>query len=338
MVAAQKGQIDVVKQLLSDGTEVNEPNWEGETALMWASENGHLEIVELLIQTGADIKLKTKYGWTALLYAVCQNRLKIAGLLIAEGSELETKGGGIGGYKTTPLEQAALGGYPEMVELLIKSGAKVSGENCYPLEMAAVSGDLEIIKYLLSNGADINERSDKSHPLGAAAEYGHLEIVKFLLANGADINLQSRKTLRTALMEATRCEQSEIIKFLIDAGANIDEEDSGGWTALMRAKILAKYPRENDIIKQFPNRPPDLTNYIYNFDFYWSKKLLLPICAKCFVPFQILASEKGELSVFRCPFEARNYSLIFYNGRQLTLSEGQEFVAEIIEENSEGKF
>ena len=66
MIAAQKGSVDAVKELLSQGAKVNAQNNNGCTALHWAARNGHTEVVLALLEAGADASLKDKNGETPL--------------------------------------------------------------------------------------------------------------------------------------------------------------------------------------------------------------------------------------------------------------------------------
>ena len=60
--AAHKGNIEVVKQHLAAGTDVNAKDKDGWTPLHPASYEGHVEIVELLIGKGADVNAKVEFG------------------------------------------------------------------------------------------------------------------------------------------------------------------------------------------------------------------------------------------------------------------------------------
>lgn len=329
MLAADEGRIEDVKKLLSAKADVNVLDLDFETALMRAAKKGHIEIVKILMEADADVNLSSKYGWTALNYAVYENHFEIAKLIISAGADINKRSGGFSGSGFA-VEWASEGGFLEMTKLLLAAGARITGDKYKLLEFAARGGNIEIARLLLEKGLEINEPSDESHPLGAAAESGRLEMVKYLLAAGADINIKSREWLQTALIKAAKQGQSEIVKFLIDAGADIDAEDSEGRTALMWAKFFTLHNKESDVLDQFPETIPNLTNYMERFGLYWSKKLLQPICPKCFVPFQMRESEKGELSVFRCLIEGKNYSAKFFDGTELSLYEAQRLVADII--------
>ncbi len=57
-----------------------------------------------------------------------------------------------------------------------------------PLTVAVVKGDLEIVKKFIEYGVDVNESSDGVTPLMLAARYNKVEIMKFLLENGANVD------------------------------------------------------------------------------------------------------------------------------------------------------
>ena len=46
--AAKNGDCDELRRLIKGGADVNQANWYGETALMWAASKGHSEAVKLL--------------------------------------------------------------------------------------------------------------------------------------------------------------------------------------------------------------------------------------------------------------------------------------------------
>ena len=61
------GEFEQVKVLLEQGSDPNQTDEEGYSALHAAAENGYLDIVQLLIQQGADAHYKSEY--TALQLA-----------------------------------------------------------------------------------------------------------------------------------------------------------------------------------------------------------------------------------------------------------------------------
>ena len=86
-VAVELGDIEAVKQHLSEGTEVNAKGETGRTPLHWAAIEGYKEIAELLIAEGADVNTKTNDGKTPLDWAVGRGYVKIADLLRKHGGK-----------------------------------------------------------------------------------------------------------------------------------------------------------------------------------------------------------------------------------------------------------
>ena len=77
---ASLGDVEQVEQLLAAGTDPNQTDDEGYSALQAAAENGYLEIVQLLIQQGADAHYKSEY--TALQLAEMADQQQIVEYLM----------------------------------------------------------------------------------------------------------------------------------------------------------------------------------------------------------------------------------------------------------------
>jgi len=105
-------------QLIKDGVDVNEKDYNGVTALWYAAQEGHYEMAKILIEHGADLEVKDKYGNTPLWKAVFFSKSFPNG---------------------------------EIIKLLVDGGADVRAENNYgisPLEMAKDSADFPYLDML----------------------------------------------------------------------------------------------------------------------------------------------------------------------------------------------
>jgi ankyrin repeat protein len=121
---------------------------------------------------------------------------------------------------TTPLMVAALHGSPEMVKLLLDHGADpraVDKRGASALLFAV--GDARKVGLLLAQGADVNARTSTGNtPLIAAAAYtDNLEVIKLLLDKGADLQSVNSNNV-SALGAAVYASDAKSVKFFLDQG------------------------------------------------------------------------------------------------------------------------
>jgi ankyrin repeat protein len=252
--AARDGDLPLVKRLLAKGADVSRAH----RAIASASENGHLEIVKLLADHVSEInpQLSDWHGRHALAAAAWGGHTAIAGLLIDKGAQIDSPYG----TGLTPLMEASARGHLETVRLLLSKGADVNAQTwATPLKKAAEYGHTEVVRLLLDKGADVNEKlKDGSTALRWAAIAGHIDVVKLLLDRGADVHAKAEDgstalmwaavtghfdlvtllkghgaelTLPTAAMLGNQAEVQKLVR----SGADVNEQDSDGWTPLMYA-------------------------------------------------------------------------------------------------------
>ena len=147
--------------------------------------------------------------------------------LIARGIDVDASAGTV--LRRTALEEAVLCQHPRVVELLLNEGAdpkfQIMSENWLLRVRPRESHRSGILKMLFNKGADVNaiEYDDKSRSLLLvnAVEIGDHEIIRFLLEAGADIDAFDTYW-GTALQLAVLNEDVEAVQILIDAGADIE--------------------------------------------------------------------------------------------------------------------
>jgi len=101
---------------------------------------------------------------------------------------------------------------------------------------SAKSGDTKHLCELLSSGAKVDVTDgDGTTALMFAANLGYTEIVRSLLDAGANVNLSRKRYGLTALMLAASANQVDIVQLLILRGANVNAVNEDGSTALMAA-------------------------------------------------------------------------------------------------------
>jgi ankyrin repeat protein len=114
--------------------------------------------------------------------------------------------------------------------------ANKSGENA--LMMAAFDGDLATVKMLVLDKKSAVNKTGWA-PIHYAATNGHLQIVQFLMAHGAMINALSPSET-TPLMMAIGSGNDELIKYLLDNGADLRMRNHEGYTAIDVAQLFGK--------------------------------------------------------------------------------------------------
>ncbi len=108
--------------LSAKGIDVNAMTEDGETPLMMAVFKGQLELAKQLIALGADVN---KTGWTPLHYAATAGNATLVKLLLEHYAYIDAESPN----KTTPLMMAAHYGTTGTVKLLLEEGADPSLKN-----------------------------------------------------------------------------------------------------------------------------------------------------------------------------------------------------------------
>ena len=217
------GSFSEVKAMLEDkNVNIDSTNTDGECALHMAvvlkDESKGFKITKLLIKKGAKLNIRDKNGSTPLLYAVANNNLNCTKALLEAGADPSL---GMHDNSKTPFFTCVYKGFTEIARLMLERGAVGSNEVFY------IQGD-------------------EAPALVLAVEGGHTDLVRLLLEFKADPNARLAGSGTTALICAVFQLRVEIIKILIDAGADVnlaDHEFTNPSEALIFAKM--EHPQKN---------------------------------------------------------------------------------------------
>jgi ankyrin repeat protein len=291
MWAAAQKQPDMVRLLLKHGATVTarslvndftrqvtaEPRMQarpagGFTPLLYAARAGCLQCAQLLIKAGADPNLVDPDGVSPLLESILNLNFDIAAYLIKHGVDVDhwDAWGRSPLYAAVDVDTLPVGGRADRPSL-------------------DQTSSLQVIKLLLAAGANPNLqlklfppyrslRDDRgadsiltvgATPLLRAAKAADLPAIQLLLAHGANVELPTATGISPLLAAAgvgssaldtrgrykSQPEAIAAVQALLDKGADVNEADRGGQTALHGAATWGW----NDLVKTLADRHANLT-------------------------------------------------------------------------------
>jgi uncharacterized protein len=148
MIAVREPSLKVAQLLASwpkTTTEVR--NDKDESVLMLAALKGDLPLVKQLVERNADVN---KPGWTPLHYAASSGQVLVIEFLLEHSAYIDAESPN----GSTPLMMAAMYGSPEAVKVLIQAGADLNVQNQLGLTALdfAVRGRRQNAKALIETG------------------------------------------------------------------------------------------------------------------------------------------------------------------------------------------
>lgn len=264
--AAYKGNLELMEYLITKGAKTNLYDDKGYSVLNFAAATGqaNLKIYDLCIAKGINPKkdLDNEGANALLLIAPFDKDFTLINYFISKGQNLKStdKNG------NTVFNYAAKGGNIETLKKLIQKGVKYTdnallmasqgGRGMTPnklevyqyLESLNINPDAvskngenvfhnivrkeqqaDIIRYFISKGVDLDKPdNDGNTPLmNAAAANSETEVVTLLANKVKDINQKNKKGV-SALAFAVKSNTPEIVKLLLDKGADVKTVDAVG--------------------------------------------------------------------------------------------------------------
>ena len=129
MAAAQKGHLDVAKQLIKAGADVRLRAEDGIDALWYAAENGQLEIIMEILKINADIvDRKTINQYTPFHVAARMGYVEVCEYL---HDNYAININNTDDYGRTPLMDAAMHNHPKIVEFLLAQNVNIHHKDGY---------------------------------------------------------------------------------------------------------------------------------------------------------------------------------------------------------------
>jgi uncharacterized protein len=191
-IAAQRGQLAVVKRLHQLGADLNAADSYGNAALQMSAFDKHVTVMSYLLRSGADPNALNASGQTALFTAVSSGSAAAVQLLLEHSGDaaVRDKDG------MNALYPAVRTGSLQIVQLLEQAGLQLlraTAAGCTLLMQAALSNQLALAEYLLAKGADVHAADHGGlNALHCAADNSSKAgLVRLLLAKGASVHAAS---------------------------------------------------------------------------------------------------------------------------------------------------
>ncbi|TVY44293.1 Ankyrin [Lachnellula subtilissima] len=212
----------------------------------------HLNLEEgarTLIQRGAHLEPKDQWDMTPLLVAVQCGNVGVFKLLLDSGVSITSISGK---NASTALHVAASNGMYNIIAYILSRKVPVdlpSGRGT-ALQIATMAGSMRCVEILLAAGADPNAKEGVfgASLVSAARQERETDgraLCEILLKHGANVDIQGgiqagkrdEKDL-TPLSIAVLRAKCDVLKLLLQYGADIDAKDLSGLTVLMQASIV----------------------------------------------------------------------------------------------------
>jgi len=214
--AVRSASADMVQLLLKLGAS-QLPDKDLNTPLHLAARSGRDCIVQLLLTAGAPVNAANDLGCTALDYAARSRHLSTVQQLLAANAQVSAH----------TLHEAAVGGCPAVVRLLLNTGrvdvhAVTGPSGATPLHHAAAGGYVDVVKLLLESGARADAMDSEQHtPLHLAAEEGHVAVARLLVAWAPP----SAEVLRSAIVLASDAADTvDVVVYLLQQLAAVQPD------------------------------------------------------------------------------------------------------------------
>ncbi len=209
-----------------------------------ACQTGTAQHVQAFIDAGADVNCKGKGGWRPLSLAADFNpNADVITTLIKAGAEVNARDRR--GY-TALMWAASMNRNPAVISALLLGSADVNAADVNGrtaiLNAAEDNPNPDIIAALLRGRADANaENKDGKTPLMGVAQNTDcerpLDAISMLVKAGGQVDARDRSFGQTALMWAARNFNPDVVKALIEAGADVKIKDKRGLTALYWVRL-----------------------------------------------------------------------------------------------------
>ena len=236
--AARKKNHECIKFLKNKGANINEPDNNGITPLMYVCQNDpDIELVDCLIENGAVINDRDPQGNNALFWAMGNRYFEFIKFFIR--TSVNSYFGGIVTYSDR-LEAAydriynnygmngALPCYGAIEDLMKQVEAQdydiIRNKEKKALYDITRKKYFDLMIHLINLGADIHTKNNDGENILMVALKNHVEIerINYLVSLGINVNERNNQGIPTIFYAAKYNPYLEVFKLLVDKGADLD--------------------------------------------------------------------------------------------------------------------
>ena len=203
--AIEANHIDLVKELLVLGFDIDNQNMEEDTPLIVAAKKVNEPIVKLLLEKKAKVKIRSREGKTPIFGALYKNNINIVKLLLEKRADVKI---------------SDMSGRTTLMDAI----------------MSGMENHTKIAKLLLENGVDINAQTPSGESaLHMASEFrSSIHTIKLILENGSQVNMVNEEGLtpldnsfKSLAKKYTSQESMNAVKLLLKAGGKVSRNWCG---------------------------------------------------------------------------------------------------------------
>ena len=228
-----------------------------------AAQSGDIARVKWYVEQGIPVNLKDKDSRTLLHCAASDGQLKVVQYLVDAGCRIDP----IDCKGLTPLIYASAHGHVKVKHFLKQAAEPIEYEHVFVMDrkpkgiekgdvlltrvvISIINNDIYTVKGFLNSGGSVHSTYEQRSLLNWASAFGQIEIMKLLLERGADVNARdSTREGRTPLHRAAANGHVEAIKLLIEKGGDVYSFDNTWSTPFTRALANERHAAMEELAK-----------------------------------------------------------------------------------------
>lgn len=240
----ENASMESIDYLLSiKGNEINKNTHDGRNYLMWAAYKGNVELVKDLLRRGSDINIVDDHGYGVITFAAAGGNKEpdLYNTLLKGGAKIdETDHDGANALHILAPHIENLSD----LEYFVNKGLNIKGKDAEGNTMfnyAATKGNIPIMNQLIAKGVDhktLNEEGGNAVIFASYGARGHtndLKVFEYLENLGLQMNVVTKKGISPLHYLVCGTKDIALIDYFTKKGVDVNQKDEDGNTAFLNA-------------------------------------------------------------------------------------------------------